>query len=194
MPTEKRQLFVEETQFTEYGYLMTRLEICDGEWATFDHLIERCVDNKTGYFDNKPDGPTGLETAMRMKARYEYLRTAGYPGCLTSAYSITSRVTLTWQHHGDRFCDAEIKLPDRLERLQPSAKLLNDLVNAGKRGGVFPYKFVQDPMHVMAVLRRRKVIVLETVKVPQSVHATTWDEERCVLPAVGVYHGAKVAS
>lgn len=195
MSAQKPQLFVEETQFTEYGYKMTRLEISTGEWATFDHLIERCIDNKVGYYDNKPNGPTGLETAMKMKARYEYLRAQGYPGCITSAYSTTTRITLSWQHGSNSgFCDAEIKLPDRLERLQPSAKLLNDLVNAAKRTGIRPYKFTRDPQHVMKVLRRRKVIVLETVKVPQSVHTTTWDEEQCVLPGLGAYHGAKVTS
>jgi len=193
MSEEKLQLFYEVTTFREYGYDHTRFTIRDGRLATLDSLIERCVDNQIGYYDNPSDGSTGLETAAKMTRRYEWLKSQGYSAIHAPHYGDRAILTLTWLHTESGYCEAEVGLPRNLNPVRASVKILDQLVKSIERHGVLPWKVMQCPSYVLGALIRKRAIGIGRVTIPQSVHSTTWDYELCVLPT-GSVANIKVAS
>lgn len=179
--SEKVQLYVEQRTYREHGYDHTEVVIRNGRGDKLDALIDQCIDNKVGYMDG--NGYKGSETAARMKRRYEWLREQGYAGVFAAPYGAAMRVTLIWQHFGpDQFCEARIVLPEKLEPMQASAKLLGQLVTAINRYGVRSCDIMDDPKYLLSALRRRNAIVIERVTVPASVDANLWNSELCIPP------------
>lgn len=188
--TEKVQLYVEETRYTEYGYNFTKLVIRDGKHESLDALIEQCVDNKVGYGDG--DGYLGIETAARMGRRYAWLKSQGYTACHDDYASV--RLEMTWQHYGaNDYCNARIDLPCDLGRLQATYKVLTQLVSASNRRKVGGYLFRHNPKYALDVLNRQGAIAVERVKIPDSVDNHGLGSMLCVGPSV-VLASVKVAS
>src|SRR6188768_84349 len=166
MVRKKPQLYFEHKQYLEYGYEHTKITVRAGQHETLDALIDRCVDNKIGYYD----GPehTGLETAAKMTRRYQWLKSQGYSSIWVGHYGDRAILDLTWLHASSgRYCEAKIGMPENLSPVRETLAILNRLVTSMARHGVLQTKIMDNPSYVLGALRRSKAIELQEWTVPQ---------------------------
>jgi hypothetical protein len=160
---ETVQLYMIESQYTEYGYNHTRIEIKPGSEESLAILRTKAPDN---YKD-----PGIAEKQIRM---YSWLLDHDYLGMWNSSWE-HAPFEFEWQHYKPydatpetphTYCEVSIKLGRKLDEIKSGTKLVERILAKAAKLGHHEYATLHDPKYIRDTLARMGAKPLTRVVIP----------------------------